>query len=666
MTRILFITILVAALGYGIYALSTGSSQGANLNRADIITAKRGDLRIVVTEDGELEAAKSVKVRSEIEGRNTIEWLIPEGSTVKKGDRLAVLDVSRFSDREETQSISLSRAKSSLVSAETGFEIQESQNASDIDKAQTKLFFAKMDFERFTGQRIVDGKQTVASILSQWKKQAEEELQAMDQAAKGGANKALQRGDRDSTTMSEGQQRLDQSLSDISLKQEELSQSEEKLAWTRRLYAKNYVAEQDLKRDEFAVDKARYNLDVAKSKLRLLIAYDLRKEIRDLESKVQAAQDELGRTKLRCRAQLENKKSDLEAKKQQYEIEVAKLEKLRENIKGGTLLSPSSGLVVYGKSGSWRRQEPIDVGTDVQRGQTILILPDTSTMVAKLKIPEAQRELIKPGQVATLTVESMPGRTFTGHVTFIGQTADTQSSWLNPDIKQYRCMVELHGDTLALRPNMSANVTVEVATLENVLSVPIQAVQRAKNVHFLWVETDSGLEPRLVEIGRANDNRIVIKSGLKEGERVYLHDVDGVERPKFEKENAEFEKARLSKEAQRKQDAAKRRKEASQRQKAGSPRPIEASSSKAEGRRGGSSAMTEIFEMAKAAFPEYAKRLEDPRQRMRLFRDAKFTKTMQEHPKIGPKWKTLMNRFRGKGGRRPQGSRSSGRGPGGE
>ena len=49
---------------------------------------RRGHLRISVKQKGSIEARDPVRVTNPLEGNSTILWIIPEGETVKKGDKL--------------------------------------------------------------------------------------------------------------------------------------------------------------------------------------------------------------------------------------------------------------------------------------------------------------------------------------------------------------------------------------------------------------------------------------------------------------------------------------------------------------------------------------------------------------------------------------------------
>jgi HlyD family secretion protein len=654
-SRIL-IPALVILIGGGLFAFRDSLFAGDAVQRdpGDIFRARRGDLKVTITEAATLEAAKSVVVRSDVEGRPTILWLIPEGSRVRKGARLCELDVTTIKDREETQAISVSRAKSGFVTAEKNLEIQRNQNKSDIEAAEIQLAFAKMDVEKFTG-------------------------------VEGTATSEKQMGERE--------QRIIQFETDVNLKKELLEQAKLKYDWTQKLHAKKYVSDRDLDTDRIAVISAENNLIVAKNKLDILMRYDLLMDERNLASKVKEADANLERTKLRCQARLAQEMAELETNREAYQLEVAKLEKYRDQIKAAVIMAPSDGLVVYANVGDRRRQTPIDEGTEVRQGQAIVILPDTSTMVAKTAIHESQIGLLEKnsGYEAVIKVDALPDTVFTGRVSRVGQTADSNRSWFNPEIKLYKCEVSIDGDTSVLKPNQTASVEIIADQLTDVVTIPIQAVQRARRVLYVWRDDGSAIVPVAVERGISNEKFVVITKGLNEGDAIYLHEPEGVIVPLFEELNKQIDaavekddKARIEKrDDHRKKGAAaqaamnggkggKSAMAASGKgpgNKGGRPGSSPGGNRSQGGSQGGQSAMmakwTAFFTEAKAELPEFADQMGDRSAMFGLMRNADFKAKVEAHPVLGPKWKALRGnrsgRSRGGNGNRG-GSRQQGGG----
>ena len=633
---------LVILVGGGLFVFRDSLFAGNSVQRdpGDIFRARRGDLKVTITEAATLEAAKSVVVRSDVEGRATILWLIPEGSRVRKGARLCELDVTNIKDKEETQAISVSRAKSALVTAEKNLEIQRNQNKSDIEAADIQLTFAKMDVEKFMG----------VPATATTKKQ-----------------------------MGEREQRIIQSETDVNLKKERLEQAKLKYDWTKKLHAKKYVADRDLDADRIAVISAKNDLQVAENKLQILERYDLLMDERNLKSKVTEAEANLERTRLRCQAKLAQQTAEMDTKREQHDLEVAKLEKYRHQITAAKIAAPSDGLVVYANVGDRRRQTPIDEGTEVRQGQAIVILPDTSTMIAKTAIHESQIGLLdnpKKDYEVVIKVDALPDTVFTGRVIRVGQTADSNRSWFNPEIKLYKCETSIDGDTSLLKPNQTASVEIIAENLQDVITIPIQAVQRARRVNYVWRETGSEVEAVPVETGIFNEKFVVVTKGLQKNDAIYLHEPAGVTLPLFEElnkrmdeEQKQAEKARLKeRDAHRKKgdlaEAAIRSPKSSSHPSggvkapgAGKKRPGGNGQASSGGRSAAMAKWTAFFEQVKVELPEYADKMADRRAMFGLMRDEAFKAKVEANAVLGPKWKALRANM---GGGRSRGGRPGG------
>ena len=148
--RVVVVGLLVAAaLGIGLtYASSRwfGRTAEVEIKGARV---RRGPLKISVLQRGELSAKNSVSIKSEIEGQTTILQLVAEGTVVEKGELLVRLDSSDLVEKELQQRIARDNAEAAYKKAKAQYEIQVSQNQSDIEAADRKLKFAELDLNKY-------------------------------------------------------------------------------------------------------------------------------------------------------------------------------------------------------------------------------------------------------------------------------------------------------------------------------------------------------------------------------------------------------------------------------------------------------------------------------------------------------------------------------------
>jgi HlyD family secretion protein len=138
-----------------------------------------------------------------------------------------------------------------------------------------------------------------------------------------------------------------------------------------------------------------------------------------------------------------------------------------------------------------REGETVVVGIQNAEGSTLMTLADMSVITAEIKVDETDIVNLRLGQAADVTVDALPGRTFKGHVTEVGDQAllrttgiaTSQSTTGTEEAKDFKVVVtldQLPGEDLAeLRPGLSTTAKITTAERPNSLTLPIQAlVQR--------------------------------------------------------------------------------------------------------------------------------------------------------------------------------------------
>ena len=83
----------------------------------------RGDLLVTVTEDGNVESASNSDIKCQVAGGSSILWIVPDGSNVKKGDKLVELDASALDEQINQQRITYEKARSAKIQAEKNLDV---------------------------------------------------------------------------------------------------------------------------------------------------------------------------------------------------------------------------------------------------------------------------------------------------------------------------------------------------------------------------------------------------------------------------------------------------------------------------------------------------------------------------------------------------------------
>lgn len=152
-------------------------------------------------------------------------------------------------------------------------------------------------------------------------------------------------------------------------------------------------------------------------------------------------------------------------------------------------------------------------GKAFMAGETLYEIADLSHVWLRASVYEFELPLIKPGQDAVIDFPYLNNESFPAKVTFLYPHIEAQT-------RRGEIRLELDNPKHQLRPNMWANVEVEIQVGEK-LTVPASAVIDTGQRYIAFVEgQDEHLEPREVKIAAKTDDYYEVVSGLKEGEQV--------------------------------------------------------------------------------------------------------------------------------------------------
>jgi HlyD family secretion protein len=133
---------------------------------------------------------------------------------------------------------------------------------------------------------------------------------------------------------------------------------------------------------------------------------------------------------------------------------------------------------------------PVRVGETVVPGvqnsaaSTIMTIADMSLITSEVKVDETDIVNVKLNQIADVTIDAIPNKTFKGHVIEIGNTAilrstgvaASQSAVSSQEAKDFKVVIALDNPPEEIRPGLSCTAKITTATRKNVLSIPIQAL----------------------------------------------------------------------------------------------------------------------------------------------------------------------------------------------
>ncbi len=295
-------------------------------------------------------------------------------------------------------------------------------------------------------------------------------------------------------------------LSEILVAEEKMSRSRETAKYSERLAALGFQTTLQLKADQFAVEQAQVELDLAQGKLKTLREITKKKMLIQFNADVETAQ------------------AQVEAATNSYQEEMEKLNDIQRQIEKCIILAPEAGVVIHANKTSSRGNAEfvLEAGSLVRERQVLIRLPDPSKMQIRANINEARVPLVKEKMPVAIRVGAFEDTPLRGIVTKVNKYAEP-TSWFSSQVKEYATYVQILDPPPGIRSGMTAEVRIFVEQLPNELQIPVQALYDLKGHFFCLIKKGEALETREVMIGAVNDKTVVILDGIEAGEEVVLN-----------------------------------------------------------------------------------------------------------------------------------------------
>lgn len=260
---------------------------------------------------------------------------------------------------------------------------------------------------------------------------------------------------------------------------------------------------------------------------------------------------------VQARAQREQTAAQLAGAQKQVAVARANLVRYNDVLRKHDSVAPLDGVVT---------DLPVKVGESVvpgiqnSQGSIIMTIADMSVITAEVKVDETDIVNIKLGQVADISIDAIPNKTYKGHVTEIGNTAilrstgvaASQSAVSSQEAKDFKVVIAMDNPPDEVRPGLSCTAKITTATRQNALTIPIQAltvrqrgdleqqpkkgssgatqaatkvdpaVEKAKKEELqgVFVVSNGKADFRKVDTGITGATDIEVLNGLKDGDQI--------------------------------------------------------------------------------------------------------------------------------------------------
>ena len=207
----------------------------------------------------------------------------------------------------------------------------------------------------------------------------------------------------------------------------------------------------------------------------------------------------------------------LEIEKEKIQL---KIDQAEEGLQSLALTAPRDGIVTFKRD--WRGNIS-HVGEQIWPGRPLASMPGMDRMQAVVFVLEADAGGLKEGQRAEVVLEAHPKRVFAATVESVDPVAQQRLRWI--PVQYFRTVLKLEETVPELmKPGGRVHAEIYISEKENVISVPRQAVVDSEGTTSVFRFEKGRFVPVPVETGASAGGRILITSGLSDGDIIALRD----------------------------------------------------------------------------------------------------------------------------------------------
>lgn len=195
-----------------------------------------------------------------------------------------------------------------------------------------------------------------------------------------------------------------------------------------------------------------------------------------------------------------------------------KIDKFQKAMQAARITAPEDGIVIFGKGWDGKKYSKDGMVSTWSFGPPLATLPDMSKVISETYVKEIDISKINVGDVVNVTFDALEDVEIPGKIKTIARVGEDHKDF---DMKVFKVIIHLDQTHDDLKPAMSSNNTIELANEEDAIFVPLKAIFRENGSNFVYTKNGS-TKKQTIEIGLANEEFVLVKSGLSEGDIVLL------------------------------------------------------------------------------------------------------------------------------------------------
>ena len=206
-------------------------------------------------------------------------------------------------------------------------------------------------------------------------------------------------------------------------------------------------------------------------------------------------------------------RQDLEAAQANLQVARSELSRAQAASAAAGVSGDGRSLAVTSPISGQITSAPIVLGSYVSAGEEMFQIVNASGLQVQVALPASDAARIRPGDEATLEL---------GQDREIGGRVRSVTPALDPESRSATAVISLAGAVPGLQPGafLQARIRPSGETDATSISVPESAVQMVEGREVVFLRTRTGFRATPVVTGSRSGGRIVIESGLQDGQRI--------------------------------------------------------------------------------------------------------------------------------------------------
>ena len=454
-----------------------------------LLTVEKAPFRIEITTGGSLEPLRTERVISQCQWTVQILSLVPEGTWVRKGDIVCVLDSSEIEEFRRAREVSLIKAQSSLEASRQQEEIVRAANERRLAEAEHQRQNAEMDLFEYTNG-----------------------------------------------THPNAVGKLDD---DISINADRLRAVEYDLQFAERMWMLGYASRPEVAAESLKATTQSEQLRRLEAQKNLLEQYthprqDVLMKHQLTNSRLNVIRTELANSLALSRAALAELSDE-----RRLAIYERYAKAATDSIQACVLRAPRDGQILHCNNWNLRSRgiKTIEEGKSIYFSQPVFEIPDQDHLKISLPLNESLITKVAVGNEITIRPVGFETLDVRAEITRISPYPVVRSSFA-PDLKEYFLNAVLKPDATQqefLHPRMEAEGIVTVLDRTSAISVPKEAVARCGSMNVVLMKSGEDFLPCQVTPGEVSEGKVLIESGLHEGDQI-IASISELQRQKLQEE----------------------------------------------------------------------------------------------------------------------------------